>query len=85
MTFYEQHVIKPALIGCLGSWISGGLEFNWPFHHRASTFMPVDYCTERQTDGSVIVWLSEHDPIQRMKGLVGIVLKPGEAKFETRM
>lgn len=83
--FYKQHVIKPALIGCLGSWISGGLEFNWPFHHRASTFMPVDCCTERQTDGSVIVWLSEHDPIQRMKGMVGIVLKPGEAKFETRM
>lgn len=83
--FYKQHVIKPALIGCLGSWISGGLEFNWPFHHRASTFMPVDYCTERQTDGSVIVWLSEHDPIQRMKGMVSIVLKPGEAKFETRM
>lgn len=83
--FYKQHVIKPALIGCLGSWISGGLEFNWPFHHRASTFMPTDYCIERQNDGGVIVWLSEHDPIERMKGMVGIVLKPGEAKFETRM
>ena len=34
--FYKQHVIKPALIGVLGSWISGGVEFNWPFHHRAS-------------------------------------------------
>ena len=83
--FYKQHVIKPALIGCLGSWISGGLEFNWPFHHRASTFMPTDYYIERNDDGSVIVWLSEHDPIERMKGMVGIVLKPGEAKFETRM
>ena len=40
--FYRQHVIKPALIGLLGSWISGGIEFNWPYHHRASTFMPVD-------------------------------------------
>ena len=38
--FYKQHVIKPALIGVLGSWISGGVEFNWPFHHRASGFMP---------------------------------------------
>ena len=83
--FYKQHVIKPALIGCLGSWISGGLEFNWPFHHRASTFMPTDYCIERGDDGSVAVWLSEHEPIERMKGMVGIVLKPGEAKFETRM
>jgi len=28
---YRQHVIKPALIGAYGLWISGGLEFNWPF------------------------------------------------------
>ena len=26
--FYKNHVIKPALIGALGSWISGGLEFS---------------------------------------------------------
>ena len=37
---YRQHVIKPALIGAYGLWISGGLEFNWPFHHRPSTYMP---------------------------------------------
>ena len=30
---YRQHCIKPALIGAYGLWISGGLEFNWPFHH----------------------------------------------------
>lgn len=82
--FYKQHVIKPALIGCLGSWVSGGLEFNWPFHHRPSTFMPTDYHIERKVDGSVIVWLSEHDPIERMKGMVGICLSPNEAIFETR-
>ena len=83
--FYKQHVIKPALIGCLGSWISGGVEFNWPFHHRASTFMPTDYEIERTEDGGVIVWLSEHDPIHRMKGMVGVVLKPESAYFETRV
>jgi tetratricopeptide (TPR) repeat protein len=83
--FYKQHVIKPALIGCLGSWVSGGLEFNWPFHHRPSTFMPADYHIERKEDGSAIVWLSEHDPMERMKGMVGVCLKPGEAIFETRV
>ena len=82
--FYKQHVIKPALIGCLGLWISGGVEFNWPFHHRASTFMPADYYIER-TDGEVTVWLSEHDPMDRMKGMVGVSLKSGEAKFETKV
>ena len=83
--FYKQHVIKPALIGALGSWISGGVEFNWPFHHRPSTFMPVDYHIERTATGGVIVWLSEHDPIDRMKGMVGICVEPDKSYFETRM
>lgn len=83
--FYKNHVIKPALIGALGSWISGGLEFNWPFHHRASSFMPTDYEIEKLPGGGVIVWVSEHDPTDRMKGMVGIVLNPGESIFETRV
>lgn len=83
--FYKQHVIKPALIGVLGSWISGGVEFNWPFHHRASGFMPCDFVTEELPDGSAACWLSEHDPIDRMKGMVGIILKPGCSYFETKM
>lgn len=83
--FYRQHVIKPALIGLLGSWISGGLEFNWPCHHRPSTFMPVDVDIERHDDGAVTVWMSENEPLDRMKGMVGVHLAPGEARFDTRM
>ena len=82
---YRQHVIKPALIGVYGSWISGGMEFNWPFHHRPSTFMPVDYQLEEQADGTAICWLSEHDPTDRTKGTIGIVLRPDAAYFETRV
>ncbi|MBQ4599464.1 MAG: DUF5107 domain-containing protein [Clostridia bacterium] len=82
--FYRQHVIKPALIGLLGSWISGGIEFNWPYHHRASTFMPVDYEIVQEKDG-VTVWLSEHDPVDRMKGMVGVYLGNDRAIFETRV
>ena len=40
---YRQHVIKPALIGLIGAWISGGIEWNIPHHHRATTFLPVQY------------------------------------------
>ena len=83
--FYKQHVIKPALIGALGSWVSGGVEFNWPFHHRPSGFMPCDYVVEELSDGSVVCHLSEHDPIDRMKGMVSIILRPGQISFETRM
>lgn len=83
--FYRQHVIKPALVGLLGPWISGGVEFNWPQHHRPSTFMPVHASIERGEDGSVTVWLSEHDPMNRMKGMVGISLAPGKAVVEAKV
>jgi hypothetical protein len=54
--FYRHKLIKPALIGLLGPWISGGVEFNWPQHHRPSTFMPVDYYLQNDEDGSCTVW-----------------------------
>jgi tetratricopeptide (TPR) repeat protein len=82
--FYRQHVIKPALIGMFGLWISGGLEFNWPMHHRPGTFLPTDYYVDKHESGAVTVWLSEHDPIDRMKGMVGITLYPERAVLETR-
>lgn len=49
---YYNHVIKPALVGLTGPWISGGIEFNWPQHHRPTTFLPVDYEILEQKDGS---------------------------------
>ena len=83
--FYRQHVIKPALVGLLGPWISGGVEFNWPQHHRPSTYMPVHATIEESPDGSRTVWLSEHDPMLRMKGMVGICLSPGKAVVEAKV
>lgn len=83
--FYRQNVIKPSLVGLLGPWISGGVEFNWPQHHRPSTFMPVHAAVERSDDGSATVWLSEHDPIQRMKGMVGICLHPNRSVVEAKV
>ena len=83
--FYHQNVIKPALVGLLGPWISGGVEFNWAQHHRPSTFMPVDYLVEEHEDGSRTVWLGEHEPMNRMKGMVGICVYPGKALIETKV
>lgn len=80
--FYRQDVIKPALVGLAGPWISGGVEFNWPQHHRPGTFMPADVAIEEGGDGSKTVWLSEHDPMNRLKGMHGIVLRPGSALVE---
>ena len=83
--FYRQNVIKPALVGLAGPWISGGVEFNWPQHHRPATFMPVDVAIERDEDGSVTVWCSDHDPLSHMKGMHGLRLRPGRALLEVRV
>lgn len=83
--FYRQNVIKPALVGLAGPWISGGVEFNWPQHHRPATFMPMETSIEREPDGAVIVWCSDHDPLQRMKGMHGLCLRPGVARLELRV
>jgi tetratricopeptide (TPR) repeat protein len=82
--FYRQDVIKPALVGLAGPWISGGVEFNWPQHHRPGTFMPCDVFIEKEDDGARTVWMSEHDPLNRLKGMHGIRLRPGSSLIELR-
>ena len=79
---YYNHVIKPALVGLVGPWISGGIEFNWPQHHRPSTFMPVDTYIEENGDGSVTVWVSEIEKMFHQKGMAGFTLRPGCAYLE---
>lgn len=82
---YHQAVIKPALVGLAGPWISGGIEFNWPQHHRPATFLPVDYEIEAHADGSKTLWCSDHDPLTRMKGMHGVCLHPDRAYLELKV
>ena len=79
---YYNHVIKPALVGLAGPWISGGIEFNWPQHHRPSTYMPVDATIEEHPDGSVTVWINEMERMFHQKGMAGFTLRPGCAYLE---
>lgn len=81
---YYNHVIKPALVGLAGPWISGGIEFNWPQHHRPSTYMPVDCTIEEHEDGSVTVWVSEMERMFHQKGMAGFTLRPGCAYLEIK-
>lgn len=82
--FYRQDVIKPALVGLAGPWISGGVEFNWPQHHRPGTFLPTDVHMESDAAGGQTVWMSEHDPLCRMKGMHGIRLQPNSSLVELK-
>lgn len=79
---YYNQVIKPALVGLAGPWISGGIEFNWPQHHRPSTFSPVDFKIQENTDGSKTVWVNELEIMFRTKGMAGFTLYPGKAYLE---
>lgn len=80
--FYRQHVVKPALIGMLGAWISGGIEWCVFHHHRNTTYMPVDYTLAENADGSKTIWFGETERRHRMKWLIGISLYPGKSYVE---
>ena len=80
--FYHQHVIKPANVGMLGAWISGGVEWNVFHHHRASSQLPVDYKLVENADGSKTIWVGEIEPRQRMSWAIGMTLHPDKSYIE---
>ena len=82
---YYNRVIKPALVGLAGPWISGGIEFNWPQHHRPNTFGPVEHIIGHNADGSKTVWVSEIDRMYGTKMAAGFTLNPGKAYLEIRV
>lgn len=79
---YYNRVIKPALVGLAGPWISGGIEFNWPQHHRPSTFSAIPYDIVTDEDGGQTVWCSEVDRMHGTKGMHGFRLHPEKAYLE---
>lgn len=82
---YRNRVIKPALVGLAGAWISGGIEFNWPQHHRPTTYLPLEASVEENPDGSKTVWTGEVDPFYRMKGMAGVTIDPGRSYIKAKI
>ena len=68
---YHNKVIKPAMVGLGGPWVSGGIEFNWPQHHRPTTFMPLQVATGCE-GGEAFAYMGEMDYFHNMKGDVKI-------------
>lgn len=81
---YYNEVIKPALVGLTGPWISGGIEFNWPQHHRPTTYGPTDWRIRQGEDGSASVELSEVDQMYGTKGKMTFTLYPDKAYIEIK-
>ena len=79
---YHNRVIKPALVGLTGPWISGGIEFNWPQHHRPGTYEPTDHLYETKEDGSAVIWVGEQDHIGLTRCSTAFILRPEKAVLE---
>lgn len=83
--FYTQTGIKPALIGMLGAWLSGGVEWNIPDHHRATSFLPVNWTLAENPDGSKTAWIGETELRHRLKWTVGVTVYPGRSWVEAKV
>lgn len=83
--FYKQTGIKPALIGMLGAWLSGGVEWNFPHHHRPSSYMPIDWEITENEDGSKTIWVGETELRHRLKWSVGITVYPNRSWVEAKV
>lgn len=81
---YYNQVIKPALVGLTGPWISGGIEFNWPQHHRPTTYSPVDYRIIDNGDGSMTLLTGDVDQMYGTKEVTYFTLYPDKAYIEIR-
>ncbi len=82
---YYNEVVKPALVGLAGPWISGGIEFNWPQHHRPTTYMQLEVYAQENEDGSKTVWVGEVEPFNRMKGMAGITVDSGRSYIKAKV
>ena len=82
---YKNDVVKPTNIGMTGAWVSGGIEWCVIHHHRASTFLPVDYTLAENKDGSKTIWIGETEPRHRMKWTIGITAYPGKSYYSAEV
>ncbi|MBG0858006.1 MAG: DUF5107 domain-containing protein [Bacteroidales bacterium] len=82
---YKNNVVRPSNIGMTGAWVSGGIEWCVLHHHRASTFLPVDYELKENSDGSKTIWIGETEPRHSMRWTIGITVFPGKSYFEAEV
>lgn len=79
---YKNNVVKPSNIGMTGAWVSGGIEWCVLHHHRASTFLPMNYTTTENSDGSKTIWVGEYEPRHGMRWTIGITMFPDRSYFK---
>ena len=69
----------------LGAWLSGGVEWNIPDHHRASSYMPINWTMKENEDGSKTIWVGETELRHRLKWSVGVSVYPNRSWVEAKI
>ncbi len=82
---YTNHVVKYAMVGIRGAWISGGIEWNFPDGHTLTTVSPIDYATRTEEDGSAAIIIGDTERVQRMEWSILVRLRPGKKVVETEV
>ncbi len=79
---YRDHVIKYGLVGPRGAWISGGMEFSFPYAHTMVSVSPVEFTLQRNSDGSASAIVGAIDRVSNMYWEIALTLRPDTARLE---
>lgn len=79
---YRDHVIKYGLVGPRGAWISGGMEFSFPYAHTTDSVSPVEFSLRHNSDGSASAIVGAIDWVSNMYWEIAITLRPDTARLE---
>ncbi len=79
---YRDNVIKYGLVGPRGAWISGGIEFSFPYAHTTDTVSPLESVLQQNPDGSATAVVGAIDWVSNMHWEIAITLRPNTARIE---
>ncbi|MGH9469712.1 MAG: DUF5107 domain-containing protein, partial [Terriglobia bacterium] len=82
---YRNNVVKYGLIGPRGAWVSGGVEFSFPFAHTDVSVSPVESVIQHNPDGSVTAVVGAVDWVSNMHWEVALTLRPDTARVEQKV
>lgn len=79
---YRNHVVKYGLVGPRGAWMSGGMEFSFPFAHTMDTVSPVESVLRHNPDGSATAVVGAVDWVSNMHWEIALTLRPATARVQ---
>lgn len=79
---YRDHVIKYGLVGPRGAWISGGMEFSFPYAHTMDTVSPVESVLRQNADGSATAVVGAIDWVSKMHWEIALTLRPETSRLQ---